>query len=189
MLPSLLITLPSSSHEISSILQEDPFEIFTSSLSLISPDAAPNEHGIPGGRVLYQSSAFGKIELELADPETKRERDLFAHYVWNASMLFGELIGGRRGGLKEWREASVEARESADGEDRDRRVDDMLQRAFEEYDWSVAGESVLELGAGLSDFLCCSQSKLFYQWTATVRLVFTVILTYNCDTLQAEMPG
>ena len=83
MLPSLVRHLPVS---------RESEDIFTSSLGLIFTDAAQDYHGDAGSSVIY-SSRFRDLKLRLADPEQKSERGLFAHYVWNASILMGEVIG------------------------------------------------------------------------------------------------
>ena len=64
------------------------------------------------------------------DPGKEDERKLFAHYVWNAGVLLGEAVAGRR----EW-DVEEDGGEGGTG-------------GFRKYDWNVGGETVLELGAG-----------------------------------------
>lgn len=92
--------------------EDDPEDIFASAPGLIFTDDLRNIHGDPESIVVYTSKRFGPIELRTADPEGERERRLFSHYVWNASIKLAELIST-------------------------------------ESDWSVDGETVLELGAGV----------------------------------------
>ena len=86
------------------------------------------------------------MELSVADPSGENERKKFAHYLWNAGVLMGEMVGGRGTGRVE------------DGESRDsgvwmREGEEDVKSGWwtsdeEEKLWSVRGETVLELGAG-----------------------------------------
>ncbi|MCJ1440013.1 MAG: hypothetical protein MMC23_000495 [Stictis urceolatum] len=103
----------------------DPEDILSSSLSLLYPTAAQNQHGIPGGTITYTSPPLSPIKLHLSDPPSEESRRLFAHYVWNASLFLAEAI--------------------SDGSwFRQLPPDSRCRRE----DWSVAGQRVLELGAG-----------------------------------------
>lgn len=97
-------------------------DVFSSALSMISPEDVSVLHGDPGSSVTYASTRFGNLELKLAEPQTEGERKLFAQYLWNAGVLMAELIGSGDDG----------------GEDKRRGP----KR------WAVKGERVLELGAG-----------------------------------------
>lgn len=97
-------------------------DVFSSALSIISPEDVSVLHGDPGSFVTYSSTRFGKLELRLAEPQTERERKLFAQYLWNAGVLMAELIDS-----------------SGDGRAN-------TSRGTKK--WSVKGERVLELGAG-----------------------------------------
>lgn len=98
--------------------EETPEDIFASAPGLIFTDDLRNLHGEPGALLIYKS-IYGDIEMRTADPEAESDRRLFAHYLWNAGILMAERISGRR-------------------------VVDESERAA----WSVAKETVLELGAG-----------------------------------------
>lgn len=113
---------------------------------------------------MYRSTRFGDIKLRLADPNDESERRLFAHYVWNAGVLLGELVGqagkgagrGKDVGEEVEREGNVRKEEDrlAEGEEGDGtgRIetdeDSRAAKSFWARNWSVRGESVLELGAG-----------------------------------------
>ena len=162
MLSSLIRLHPSSLKPAKDETEED---IFSSSLGALFTDDQVNQHGGPGSRVMYRSSRFGDIELQLPEPVKEEERGLFAHYVWNAGVLLAELIGRGKGGFRG--EVEVElgvngeikagarernAAEKVTGVERGSVAEasrEKLQRDFEEYSWSVKGERVLELGAGL----------------------------------------
>ncbi|KAK3076898.1 hypothetical protein LTS18_011701, partial [Coniosporium uncinatum] len=126
MLPSLirLVPVPTDARE------SDAEDIFTSSLGLIFTDDLQNQHGGLDTLVAYKSRRFDReILLQTADVNGEEERRKFAHYVWNAGILMGELVGGvpqdfGEGQIKWW----------ASGE--------------ELRDWDVKGRQVLELGAG-----------------------------------------
>lgn len=76
---------------------DEPEDIFASAPGLIFTDDLRNLHGDPDSVVVYRSERFGGIELRTADPEGEKERRLFSHYVWNASILLAELISGGDG--------------------------------------------------------------------------------------------
>jgi hypothetical protein len=107
-------------------------DIFSSALSLISPDDTSTLYGDPGSFVTYRSKRFGDVVLKLSQPDTEEERRLFAQYLWNAGVLLAEFLSlsvvhhtiGRSG----------DAAHSTSGGTPN--------------GWNVAGEKVLELGAG-----------------------------------------
>ena len=161
MLSSLIRPHPSSLKHPDQETEED---IFSSSLGTLFPNDEVNQHGEPGSRVIYRSSRFGDIELQLPEPAKEEERGLFAHYVWNAGVMLAELIARGKGGFR----AEVEVKGEVNGESeqgtrdygteegvwgekgrREMEERSTLQRDFEEYDWSVQGHRVLELGAGV----------------------------------------
>jgi len=95
---------------------------------------------------------YGDLEFEVADPVGEEERSKFAHYVWNAGVLMGEVVGGPVAGTRS--EGDKEEKEELEKEEQ------WGVRCFggerswwlsrtEEEGWSVKGESVLELGAGV----------------------------------------
>ncbi|KAL2849521.1 hypothetical protein BJY01DRAFT_145062 [Aspergillus pseudoustus] len=111
---------------------ESAEDLFSSSLSSLFPDDAPQFHGDPGQHLLY-SSRYGDItimvpsypcQLEKVSQETEmgaandvdEARKLFAHILWSAGMVVAD--GFER------------AHDSGAGM------------------WKVKGETVLELGAG-----------------------------------------
>lgn len=95
-------------------------DVFSSALSLISPNDVSVLHGDPGSSVTYVSERYGTLELRLAEPQTEHVRKLFGQYLWNAGVLLAELIGGA----------------------------DDSETAARRAKWVVRNEKVLELGAG-----------------------------------------
>jgi hypothetical protein len=71
---------------------EDVEDIFAAAPGLIFADDTRTLHGDTGSVIVYKSKRFGDIELETADPEKESERQLFGHYLWNASIKLAELI-------------------------------------------------------------------------------------------------
>ncbi|KAK4554940.1 hypothetical protein LTR86_008088 [Recurvomyces mirabilis] len=100
--------------------EEEPEDIFASAPGLIFPDDLLNHHGDTESTIIYKSRRFGDIELTVADPQGEDERRLFSHYLWNAGVKMAELVSG---------------------------ADDTGEVEGEE--WSVRGQRVLELGAGV----------------------------------------
>ncbi|KAI7285959.1 hypothetical protein KC345_g1459 [Hortaea werneckii] len=96
---------------------EDPEDIFAAAPGLIFTDDFQNLHGDKGYTIVYKSK-WGPVELKTADPQAEGERQLFSHYLWNASISLAERISYDNGG---------------GGKNT----------------WSVKGERVLELGAGV----------------------------------------
>jgi nicotinamide N-methyltransferase len=134
MLSSLLRAQPKSATAI-----PDPEDIFQSSLGLIFTDDLQNQHGDPGTIVQYRSNGYGDLEFEVADPSGEIERTKFAHYLWNAGVLMAEFVGGH--GKKEKGDGEWGVRRFREGR--------MWWLDEDELDsWKVAGETVLELGAG-----------------------------------------
>lgn len=119
-----------------------PTSILSTTSSALLLDTTRTAHGDPGGRVVYHSTAYGDIRLQLPEPEGVEERRLFAHYVWNAGVLLGEMISGA-GWLKVGRKDSETA--ACLALDRSE-----VATPWKCLNWSVEGESVLELGAGES---------------------------------------
>lgn len=96
-------------------------DVFYSSYDFIFPGETRNMHGDAGSYVIYKSKRYGDIKLQLVDPQSEGGRKLFAHYLWNASVLLAELISG---------------------------LADNGRSATENVNWDVRGHHVLELGAG-----------------------------------------
>jgi hypothetical protein len=141
MLSSLLRTSPKQPAP-----QPEPEDIFQASLGTIFTDDLVNSHGDPDTTVKYRSM-YGDLEFEVADPVGEEERLKFAHYVWNAGVLMGEVVGGPVAGIRGEGEA-IKTEEQwgvrCFGSERSW----WLSRAEQEW-WSVKGERVLELGAGV----------------------------------------
>ena len=91
MLLSRILSPPDTS---SNSTAED-IDIFSSAHSLLFPDSYITQHGQAGSSIIYRSPTFHghhDIELHLADPNIESERLLFAHYLWNASLVLAGLI-------------------------------------------------------------------------------------------------
>lgn len=100
----------------------EPEDYLSSSLAVIFPDDITNQHGDRDSSVIYLSPSHGSVELTLADPKGDDSRKLFSHFLWNAGVQLAEFIEEGR----VWQDENGEHTE----------------------EWSVKGESVLELGAG-----------------------------------------
>lgn len=110
---------------------EQPEDIFAFAAGLIFPDDTRNLHGDERCLLVYKSASFGDIHLRTADPVQNHDRQLFAHYLWNAGIKMAECISAfRRSHEPEEEELEPEPE-----------PDDAAP-------WSVKGRRVLELGAG-----------------------------------------
>ncbi|KAF4626990.1 hypothetical protein G7Y89_g11167 [Cudoniella acicularis] len=78
----------------------EPEDILSSSLGVIFPDDITNQHGDPTTPVIYLSPSFGPLYLTLADPIGETSRQLFSHFLWNASVLLAEYI--EEGSPSQW---------------------------------------------------------------------------------------
>ena len=146
-------------------------DVFSDALSLLFPDDVRNQHGLPGSRIVYRSPRHGEIELLLADPTEQDDRLLFAHYLWNASIVLTDLIerdgadgagtrGDPRGGGRRGTDGGTRGRGRETthlpglvpvGGARDASgpvVTDGLAGSDRRRRWDVRGKKVLELGAG-----------------------------------------
>ncbi|KAF2502589.1 hypothetical protein BU16DRAFT_587888 [Lophium mytilinum] len=111
-----------------------PEDFLSSALGTLFPDDCQNMHGDdPDTVILYKNKRFGELELTVAEPSGEEERRKFAHYLWNAGVLMGELVAGRKG------------ENEGDG----RGIGRWWVSNEEERLWGVKGETVLELGAGV----------------------------------------
>lgn len=97
-----------------------PEEIYSNAVGLLFPDNVLTYHGDPGSCVTYLSKRFGNIELSLVDPYDHGEHVLFAHHIWNSGIQMAEFISQANDPMKT----------------------EKVGR------WNVAGEQILELGAG-----------------------------------------
>jgi hypothetical protein len=128
------ISAPDRNADAEDVDDESAEDLFSSSLSTLFPDDAPQFHGDPGQHLLYSSPRYGDITImipsypgqledrnqKIADGtevnEVDEARKLFAHILWSSGMV----------------------------------VADGLERAHDSDAgmWKVKGETVLELGAG-----------------------------------------
>ncbi|KAE9969698.1 hypothetical protein EG327_010506 [Venturia inaequalis] len=143
MLSSLLRALPKSKEAV-----PEPEDIFQYSLGLIFTDDLQIQHGDPGTTVNYRSNGYGDLEFEVADPQGEEERTKFAHYLWNAGVLMSELVGGR-GEERVGKKALHQEGEEEEWGKRSFEKGEWWLDEAEEEKWSVKGERVLELGAGV----------------------------------------
>ncbi|CBX91699.1 predicted protein [Plenodomus lingam JN3] len=118
----------------------EPEDIFGSSLGLFND--LQNQHGEdPDTVILYKNARHGQLEFRTADVNGEEERRKFAHYLWNAGLLMGELVGGR---------ATSSGSRLLDLAEEDKwRDGEWWLNEEEEKRWNVEGEIVLELGAGV----------------------------------------
>lgn len=99
--------------------EETAEDIFAAAPGFLFTDDLRNQHGDAGDVIIYKSQPFGDLSLLTADPSKEDERQLFSHYLWNAGVLMAERVSGQR-----------------------------LLSDQERDQWSLVGQSVLELGAG-----------------------------------------
>ncbi|EOA90082.1 uncharacterized protein SETTUDRAFT_175219 [Exserohilum turcica Et28A] len=122
-----------------------PEDIFGSSLGGIFTDDLQNQHGDnPETVVLYCNAKYGELELRTADVNGEEQRRKFAHYLWNAGIMMAELVTGR---LRDGEENFLE--KTPDWEFTRWEPGQWWASEEEEKQWSVKGETVLELGAGV----------------------------------------
>src|SRR4051794_34895599 len=133
MLPSrITVPVPSAPS------QED---IFSSALSSLFTDDTQNSHGSPGELLIYTSPAFGGITLQIpTHPHVDEDRKLFAHYLWNASLIAADGI----------ERASAGERHTVCHNDKGE------AGRWNPRWWNVRGKRVLELGAGMSRYSTCN---------------------------------
>jgi hypothetical protein len=118
--------------------QED---IFCSAFSSLFTDDIQNSHGSPGGSLIYTSPAFGDITLRIpAHPDVEEGRNLFAHYLWNASLVAADGI----------ERASVAAESGVSGNSNGHGGGGGGGEQWNPRWWNMRGKRVLELGAGMS---------------------------------------
>ncbi|KAJ4360995.1 uncharacterized protein N0V89_001564 [Didymosphaeria variabile] len=128
-----------------------PEDIFESSLGGVFANDLQNHHGdSPTSTLIYTPSnpSYAPISLHTADVNSEDQRQKFAHYLWNAGILMAELVGGRPGEEGTGDEARNEESEVWAEESR-WPAGTWWTDAEEEEKWSVKGETVLELGAGV----------------------------------------
>lgn len=140
LLPSLISLRHPDSHI------PTPEDIFGSTLGSIFTDDLQNQHGDDADTVIiYKSAKFGDLEFRTADVNGEEQRRKFAHYLWNAGVLMGEVVGGR---AEEKAEQAEDEAIAGDDEDEGWKNGEWWMSRDDEGRWSVQGEAVLELGAG-----------------------------------------
>lgn len=123
----------------------EPEDIFGSSLGGVFTDDLQNQHGDdPDTTILYQNARFGELEFKTADVNGEEERRKFAHYLWNAGVLMGELVGGQAKDS----DAPVADVVKVIQQDEGWEAGEWWLNEEEARQWNVEGETVLELGAG-----------------------------------------
>ena len=118
--------------EPDSPIKGTPEDLFSSALGTFFPDNAPVQHGDSRSKIIYKS-VCGDLELRCADVIGEEDRTKFAHYLWNAGILMGELVSGR-----------PDEQEKYYGPDRLLWLSDAEQAI-----WTAKGHKLLELGAGV----------------------------------------
>ncbi|KAH8661289.1 hypothetical protein BGZ61DRAFT_149560 [Ilyonectria robusta] len=104
-----------------------PEDYFGESLGVIFPDDITNQHGDAEHSLIYTSPHLPKpLHIDLADPVREEDRNLFSHYLWNASLLLGEFVEADSLGVPL----------------------DQPRAAQESLSFDVKGLDTLELGAG-----------------------------------------
>lgn len=112
----------------------DPEDLLYTSLGVIFPDDVTCQHGEAENSLVYASPHLPRpLVLDLAKPPSEDGR-LFAHYLWNASLLLAELVEGDT--LLRWRQREEEGGQWRNGKEE------------EPVGFDVGGLSVGELGAG-----------------------------------------
>ncbi|KAI0021849.1 nicotinamide N-methyltransferase [Xylariomycetidae sp. FL0641] len=115
---------------------DGPEDLFGSALGVIFPDDVTNQHGDPEHTLRWTSPHLrGPLNIALADPTQEGDRKLFSHYLWNSSLLLGELVEAGTLG--------VPLSSSADDGGGDRETGGLPLAAFD-----VTAKRTLELGAG-----------------------------------------
>ena len=127
----------------------------TGALTLFNPAHVPTSHGIPGSTITYrgrprrwthrcrdcyrENHPIPDIIIRLPDPQTEGSKGtgLMAHYVWNAGVLGAEMILGLDSIVGDEEERMLNSRDGC-----------QKGRKSWRRRWDVAGQNVLELGAG-----------------------------------------
>lgn len=118
---------------------DEPEDFLADALGVVFPDDTTNVHGDHQHGLLYTSPHLPHpLDISLADPAGEDHRQLMSHYLWNASLQLAEMI--EAGTLRLSPSSSSSSSSSAPAE----------ARTFSPppENFSVAGRSCLELGAG-----------------------------------------
>lgn len=106
---------------------EEPEDFFSESLGVIFPDDVMVQHGDADHAITYTSPHLPKsLEFELSDPTVEKDRLLFSHHLWNASLLAAEFVEADTLGLDTLERNSLHSKDLFD----------------------IKGLSTLEFGAG-----------------------------------------
>ncbi|KAK8101228.1 Nicotinamide N-methyltransferase [Apiospora kogelbergensis] len=132
---------------------DEPEDYLSDSLGAIFPDDVTNSHGSPDQSLLYTSPYLPKpLEVQVADPIETRDRLLFSHYLWNASLLLAELVeaGSLEGVVLEpelgvFQDMVATAKDGTPGNDA---VVSKRTSRVSANDFDIRGKSTLEVGAG-----------------------------------------
>ncbi|KAK8035012.1 hypothetical protein PG993_010007 [Apiospora rasikravindrae] len=140
---------------------DEPEDYLSDSLGAIFPDDVTNSHGDPDQSLLYTSPYLPKpLEVRVADPIETKDRLLFSHYLWNASLLLAELVeAGSLEGVVLEPELGVfqdmtgaaengQAQLQENGNVSSSKVDAGQGRRVSTSDFDIRGKSTLEVGAG-----------------------------------------
>ncbi|KAK8136927.1 hypothetical protein PG984_004867 [Apiospora sp. TS-2023a] len=136
---------------------DEPEDYLCDSLGAIFRDDITNSHGGPNQSLLYTSPYLPKpLEVQVADPIEIQDRQLFSHYLWNASLLLAELVeaGSLEGVVVEpevgvFQNMIVKADDSGDvGGEEDVVGQGQKRDRVSVRDFDVRGKSILEVGAG-----------------------------------------
>lgn len=111
-------------------VEDEPEDLFATSLGVIFPDDVTIQHGDADHPLIYASPHLPRpLRFDLSDPNGENDRLLYSHYLWNASLLLAELIERDTLGLA-------------------RPAGGAAAPASAAADFSVRGLSVVEVGAG-----------------------------------------
>ncbi|KAE8384703.1 hypothetical protein BDV23DRAFT_31085 [Aspergillus alliaceus] len=174
---------PPDFHDEDSIEDESAEDLFSAFLPHLFPDDAPSFHGDPGQHLLYCSPRYGDLEIMVPSyPHQSKNRSeeiaaglpredgqsnpvdegrkLFAHFLWSAAIVVAEGV------------------EKAD------HLSSLGQLDSDTAMWKVAGERVLELGAGaaLPSVVCAlAQASAVTITDHPSSPAFTGAIAFNVD--------
>ncbi|CAK7269523.1 hypothetical protein SEPCBS119000_003614 [Sporothrix epigloea] len=126
----------------------EPEDYLFSALSVIFPDDTTNQHGDADHGVLYTSPHLPEpLHLSVTDPSKSADRQLFSHFVWNASLLLAKLI--EAGTLEAAdRSGSPTAALRGSGPPSAIPEDPLVSAYCSVASFDVAGKACVEMGAG-----------------------------------------
>ncbi|KAH8176740.1 lysine methyltransferase domain-containing protein [Sarocladium implicatum] len=125
----------------------DPEDIFSSSITALFSDTVANQHGDGQHSLIYTSPQLPRpLVLELAKPVSLEDRQLFSHFLWNASLLLAELV--ERDSVPHAQDAHVDVDADADADAVEEEAALAGKSLGDGVDFDVRGLNVMELGAG-----------------------------------------